>query len=721
MSLRAKGGNVSKIIWRLFHFGVASLVLSGLLLGPRAFSQSDDGYDDRAATYISLENGYLGVGIGMYGKWGISPPNHFLQPSQPVGGRFHLWCTGGDPTTIQDDGQYLNFSLLSPPPGPGDKWGSFQLMVDTYSTEAESVERVWATFERGVTSAMIGDIMDGDWAVWPYTPSNLPNVITGSWYPIPNGGVSYLTSDSIGNVMPVNVRCDMEVRLLRDTVRFKWKLTNEDSFDHYVGLRVFADLMTNPEDDGTTDLRNVISAPGYPLIIDRTVMADDDATSKRKVPSLIEYFNSQADPSTSIRMTLKEQGATPPDRLGVDEWLPLAGDVWSYWYDWSGRSSDPYVFWMYPTPPVHQYIYDLGYGSFWKPRRLPAGQSMTFIHYIGLASATSDFTKPNIDYPQYVAAVQGPRVLNYYSTLGVGALDPNPFTITAYLYNTAKYVDLLNPSFTLTLPSGLTLDDSEAGKYTKSISKILADSEQSVSWKVKPDGHPTGIMEYAVSFSAAPVGGTTVRRKVNIAATEKQPLAAGWQMISVPFSVTNHDPKSLLGLPSGIFWEYDPHQGAYQAVSSVVPGKAYWLKLSSAQPTSMTPPTYEPVAWAGTQGYPVDLSLGWNLVGNPFLYTVTLGECTFYQRDYGTMEYDEAISRGLISSTVFWWDPIFRQYRWSSDRSVQIKPWQGYWIRALQSGVTMTITPSSQIGAVLGGVPTGGGGDGGGGGPPSGP
>lgn len=709
-----------KIFWRLFQFGVASLVASTMVVGPPAASQSDDRYDDLdpPPMMLTLENAYLGVGIGMAGKWKISPPNHFLQSGQPVGGRFHIWCTGGDPTTLQDDGQYLNFSLLSPP-GPGDKWGAFQLMVDTYTTD-ENMERVWATFERGQTSAMLGDLMDGDWFIWPYTPSNQPNVILASWYPTPNGGISPTTGGSVSSTMPVNVRCDMEVRLLRDTVRFKWKFTNLDSFDHVLGMRVYSDVMTSPEDEGTRDLRNVVSAPGYPLIVDSTVLADDDPTSKKKIPSVIEFFNSQADPVVSVRMTMKEQGATPPDRVGIDDWAPLSGGAWTYWYDFTGRLSDPYLKWIYDVIP-HTYIDDLGCGAFWKPRRLPAGQSATFIHYIGLASASSDFTKPNMDFPQYVAAVQGPRVLNYYSNVGLGALDPNPFTVTGYLYNTAKNTDLQNPSFTLTLPPGLLLDDSEGGKYTKSVAIIGADTEESVSWKVKPVGHPTGIMDYSVSFSAAPVGGTTVKRSVNVAATEWQPLAKGWQMISVPFSVTNPDPGSQLGLTGGVFWQYDPHSGVYQTVSSLTPGRAYWLKLTTQQMTAMASGTYQPITWAGTQGYHVDLSTGWNLVGSPFLYTVTLGEVMFYEREFGAMDYDDAVSRGLISSTVFWWDPLFRQYKWSSDRSVQLRPWQGYWIRALQPEITMIISPSSQIGAALGGMPIDGGSGGGGTPPPSGP
>jgi len=180
--------------------------------------------------------------------------------------------------------------------------------------------------------------------------------------------------------------------------------------------------------------------------------------------------------------------------------------------------------------------------------------------------------------------------------------------------------------------------------------------------------------------------------------------------------LSDPDPTVALRLTNATLWRYDPYSRKYLAVTKLIPGEAYWLKLNTAQMTSMTPGNYSPKLWAGTQGYQIPLQTGWNLVGNPYLYTVTLGEVRFYYRDYGAITYDEAVTRGLISSTVFWWDPMFRKYNWSSDRAVQIKPWQGYWVRALRSGVTMIVSPASQIGAAVGGQPT----PDEGGGPPSG-
>jgi len=705
----------TKIVLRC---GIIVLMACGLLMGPPAFPQIDD---SSPPWVVSTDNDYIGLAIGWAGKWKV-PDNesHNIIPEQPVGGRFQIWTTGGDPTTLLDDNLKLIYSDYAPP-YPGDKWGAFQLMVDAASTAegADPSQRAWCVFERGGTSAMLGDMVDGFWTVPPYVPTNTANTIIGTWYPrISKGDIPTATAV---DVIAFPLRCDLEARVMRDTVRFKWTFTNEDFMAHSVGLRMYGDVKANPVDDGTVDYRNIVSIPGRPLILNATLVQG------KEVPSLLEMFNSQQDPVVSLRFTLKGQGATTPDVLGVDDWWIVSWSAWSYWFGIPPVGGDPYMVWSYqPTPNMP--IYDLAAGVFWKPRRLTPGSRTTFITYLGLACATSDFTKPNMDNPLYVAATQSPRALKYTNDAdGVGQLYPQPFKIYAYMTNlTGGYLpmDFQDASFTLTLPPALTLDASEGGKYTKSVAKIGAGAETGVSWKVNAAGYPTGIQEYTVSFSATPVGGTTVRRQINIPATENQPLSTGWQMISVPFSVTNPDPTTALGLSGSgaVFWRYDTYSRQYKSVTKLIPGEAYWLHLNSTSRASLTPGEFAPLTWAGTQGYQIPLLVGWNLVGNPFVYTITLGETKFYHRDYGPMTYDQAVSRGLLTTTVFWWDAVFRQYRWSSDRAVQIKPWQGYWVRALRAGLTAIMTPESQIGAAVGGSPTPDDGSGGsGGGPPGGP
>ncbi|MCL6628069.1 MAG: hypothetical protein K6U00_00535 [Armatimonadetes bacterium] len=685
----------------IVKFTIAVFIAGLLAAGLPGFAQDERPYGDM----VSLENEYLYFALGRAAKWTV--PDDVA-----LAGRYYIRVNKGDPTTDLDDGLEVTWSPL---PGPAERHGFWEVMVDAItSPDAETIERTWALWgeDSSLPAGIWGDLDSGYWAIAPRVPAN-ENVIRAVWYPNVTQGVSPSTGETVDVVNPL-VRFELEARLMHDTIRFKFTIKNEDNIDHLVGMKCVADLSPNVEESGTEDFRNIISVPGYGLLQYRTVL------SGSSIPSSIEMANSQMDPVHSIRMTFKGQGSTPPDKVVIDNWGVVASPALNYWYG-VNPGDDPWMTWDYEPLP-YDYISDCAYAAVWKPRRIAPGQTITLIHYLGLANSTSDFTKPNMDYPQYVPTVQGPRALRYYSDdSGIGHLYPEPFEITAYMANTEKYLDLRNATFTLMLPPGLTLDPSEGGKYSKTIPTIKALDEGKVSWLVVPDGSPTGILDYSVSFSASPVGGTTVTRQIAIPATEWQPLSAGWQMVSVPFALTDADPATALGLlPGFVLYKYDPYLRRYVLADRLEPGVGYWLKLPMPQTTAMMPGNYQPIQWARTQGYQIPLEVGWNMVGNPYVYAVTLGEARFYHIDYGMMDYDQAVSRGLISRTVFWWDPVFRTYRWnkSGERSVQLKPWQAYWILVLRPGVTMSISPVSQLGAAVGGQPIPTPEDGGGGLPP---
>ena len=703
-----QGGNITAMKTSLFWRAIIVLVVYAFMLQIPAFGTEDRDH----IHWLTIENGYIGVAVGDDGAWQVSPYGHNLYGAlQPISGRFDIYRTGGDPENPDDDGEGLVFSPFGDP-GPGDAWMGYSLMVDGLSDE-EAPRMVWANFEREVTSGIIGDEQNGWWSIYPYIPDN-ERYIRAVAYPVPSGGETP-DGGSVGVTNP-RIKCELQVRVMRDMAQIKWIMTNEDILAHRVGLKLFMDATPGALDDGTSDYHNVVSIPGYPLTTARTALLGND------VPESIEMFNSTTDPTLSMRMILRGQNATTPDVVGIDNWARfyldggsgVANSDWTYWYGDPAKVADPSLAWIY-EPILHNPIVDLGYGAFWKPRILAPGGTSTITSYIGLADSTSDFTKPNPNHPQYVAGAQGPRTLKYYDSFGVGSVYPDSFNITAYMEEIEKGMDLLNPSFTLTLPDGLMLDPSENGKYTKSIARIPEGTEAKVSWKVMPVNNPTGILTYSIAFNSQISTGTVVSRQINIPATQWKKFSKSWQMVSVPFELDNTDPVEALGmnLSPGTeyrFWRYDPHLRQYQPVYQLKPGEAYWLWLSNEFTTAMAPGAYHATPWVDTKGQWLDLQTGWNLVGNPFVYTVTLGELRFYHETFGVLNYEEAVENGLISRSVFWWDPVFRKYNWSSKRDIQFKPWQGYWVRALQSGVSMIITPESQIGASIGGDPSDGGG-----------
>ncbi|MCL6518562.1 MAG: hypothetical protein K6T99_01905 [Armatimonadetes bacterium] len=647
-----------------------------------------------SAGFVSVQNTHIGLSVGRDDEWDLQIA-HSLIPNQPIAGRFCIWAVGGDPTVGEDDYSDIIWQPFGPGAGaPGDKWGAVQIMVDGYDDEGN---RMWAPFEVGGTSGIWGDENDGIWDVMPHIRTDKHNMIYGSWYPVS-------TEDPPG-LIPI--KCEQTARLMHNTVRFEWKLTNEDIVDHYVGMRIYCDFTLGDGDYGTRDRLMVVSIPGYPIIEEKTLL------SVGQIPPVIEMFDSVTNPLRSIRVTFQGSGATMPDKVGIDDWPDVAGSGWTYGYA-LGQGGDPWLAWLY-EPIKHTYINDVAYGAFWKPRRLMPGQSRTIVHYIGLACSSAQMSEPSERNIQYCAAVHSPRCLKYIGAGSSGMVYPDPFTITAYLENLEPHMDFTNASFTLILPPGLELDPSENNHYTKTLVRVPAKKEASVSWKVRVTGSPRGIMNFSVAFSAYPGVGTTVTRTINIPAAEKQPLSWRWQMISVPFELMNSEPKTALGLV-GEEWTPENRDGSWrllgydpvtmqweEPVNNLVPGKGYYLWLARPQTVSLTPGNFVPREWAGTKGFHIPLKQGWNMVGNPYIYAMTFGEIRFYHADCGVLDYDEAVAKGLISRTIFSWNATFQRWDMYSKRDAQLKPWQGYWIRALRSGVDMIVTPEAQIGAGIGG------------------
>ncbi len=415
--------------------------------------------------------------------------------------------------------------------------------------------------------------------------------------------------------------------------------------------------------------------------------------------------------------------------IGIDEYSILRPTSWSYVSDPLSLVAKPKLVWGYDLPEKDLISTDVCYAAFWKPITVRPGQKRVIVSYIGNPASNISTILPSMDRPRYAAAASSPRILKYFmdSTTGAESFGPASFTINAFLENQDKSTDLSNCSFTLVLPAGLTLDPSET-KFTKTIAQIKANTDGAVSWLVKADGTHTGILTYHVSVNAYPMGGTIVKRDIHVPAISKQPFLYGWQQVSVPFDFTDANPTTALGFDPGSvtrMLRYDASLPTsaplypYEEVLSVIPGEAYWMKLSRPDSTDMPTGNFTPVPWNGLVGRLIPVNLGWNMIGNPYLYAITAGELSFYTETLGTLTYDEAIKGLMISRTFWWWNTNFNTWNWSSQRTTQLKPWQGYWIKILDSRIkAVMVTPVAQIGASVGGAPPPSG-DGDGGGPPT--
>ncbi|MHB1458388.1 MAG: hypothetical protein ACYC0V_15890 [Armatimonadota bacterium] len=625
--------------------------------------------------FTITQNNHLMFIMGVSGAWepklpeGVTVMPHAIDPKIPISGRFNIY----------DLVTNLPF-YFSHPFGAalGDKYACWNLQVD-------DTKGGWVDFKVTGNNGLLGNEQDGGWSSF-YTPTNAVHHVK-----------TFETDPTAG------ITCNLETRHMHDAIKFKWRINNTGTTSRYAGMKLLLDLTTSSVGDGNP----YVYIPGHNFFETMTVLKDID------VPETIEVFNDPQNPTFSQKYMFTTNGATKPDIVGIDDWDFTSSDLYSYF----GSPTNPLFIY---EPPAYFPVGDKSLAILWKPRVIPAGKSIEIITYVSTGRSTGVYNKPTEANPQFVPAIEGPRALSYGNVI-LGAENP-PFTISAFLDNQSKYTSLTGGTASLVLPDGLVLDDSDTDGFTKYFGAIGPGAEGKTEWIVKPTGTVTGILEYSVSLNANPVGGAIATRKINVPATPTQQMSKGWQMISMPFRTAIDDsapPSVPGGAPAGLtalgisgnygtdykLWEYNTKTGQYVEPTELVPGTGYWLWSRIPVSTSQADGwTYSPLTWNSNSFNQYELKQGWNLIGNPFVYTITLGEYYFYHPDFGTLTYGEAIQAGLISKTLYTYDTIYAKYRAYSTSAIQIKPWQGYWIKALRTSVTLLSSPASQIGANLNSV-----------------
>ncbi|MBK9776345.1 MAG: hypothetical protein IPP62_08320 [bacterium] len=159
-------------------------------------------------------------------------------------------------------------------------------------------------------------------------------------------------------------------------------------------------------------------------------------------------------------------------------------------------------------------------------------------------------------------------------------------------------------------------------------------------------------------------------------------LPVGWSLVGLPLTPNAGATVSgLLTDPSpGNAYAYDYPGGAYRLLDGSTPvaqGSGYWLATDAAFDWSMT-------GLRNLDGVTVPLRAGWNLVGNAIWFT---GPREGLRVIYGgnTYEWLAAVQAGLVSASVQGYDSASGTYLDAAD----LRPWHGYWINALQTGVSL--------------------------------
>lgn len=180
---------------------------------------------------------------------------------------------------------------------------------------------------------------------------------------------------------------------------------------------------------------------------------------------------------------------------------------------------------------------------------------------------------------------------------------------------------------------------------------------------------------------------------------------SGMLMVSCPIIPDNTDPKPVIGFDSNFWYEYNPSSGSYaiypdshtyfNPVTSA-PGRGFWAKFSSSVqvPSGTAPDQTKPSA--------IQLTSGWNMIGNPFLSAVTWNTSAItVQTSSSTRPVKSA--GDTIASFLWGWQQssggsMQGHYYMVLDPSIyhgasgSLQPWLGYWIYAYKN-CTLIIPP----------------------------
>jgi hypothetical protein len=548
-------------------------------------------------------------------------------PGDEPQGDFALVSTGGDPLTGVD-----NFRILS------DR-------VDPYPQDMRTIVAVDWSPAGGGRFLHFGSRADGtDIKVGDADP--VRQKIVSEWKD--SGSVLLMTET---------------LTLLRDVVEMRYRLKNIGTVSHTFGLRVMLDVRPNATalDVGENSLPETpLFVPGSEPVVNEVKYAGGNVPAKWwcGVPT--------AQPVTQMGGFLANfADARRPDELHFGNLVNLQNSPWDF------------------TPAAQEEIQDAGVAVRWNPVRLSPNESTEFVTYFGYASASGDYSSPFV-----LAAVSVPRMtLNAGDNPGTPGtterfyVSPDPFEVRGYVYNVSD-LPQGNATLYLTLPDGFEFAPGEAP--SKIIDVVPAHSEKMVSWNLHATGSPAGTLTFLLSANVSPPAARAVSRDVLVPPVDNTNLLSGVQMFSVPFVLANTTPDAALSLsPSATLRlaRWDPTDEKYlifpePGFGLLQRGRAYWLGLDVQSTLNLAG-----ASAPGSGDVIVPVEEGWNQIGNPFELPIEWGRVKVAYQDQ-TLGLTDAVRMGLLRSTLFRWDPVSHEYRWSLDTSYQFQPWAGYWIKA---------------------------------------
>lgn len=320
-------------------------------------------------------------------------------------------------------------------------------------------------------------------------------------------------------------------------------------------------------------------------------------------------------------------------------------------------------------------------------------QFRDIVVYVRSPWAVSEYLDP------YSVVVDAPRLVEPDST-GTNGLSPNPMRIAAYIDNQYADVDrevtLTNVRMRINFPngSGLRLADGETAE--KTISTVGPNAVGRIEWNVEADGEAIGYQPYTVTFAPTPGPVKTVRGQVLVSATPRVRISDGANLVTIPWEFSDTSLDAIFG-PIGdpnalklgrdyVAYRWNPDLGEYQPVTSATRGSSLWIvpvnDLGLRALNGAQVPRDE-----ANGGVVTTLQPGWNMIGNPYSIPVPLSQLIGVGDDdpSRTLTWRELVNNGWVSGSLAFWkrsadDPESGSYLFTAGDSDLIQPQTGYWV-----------------------------------------
>jgi hypothetical protein len=514
------------------------------------------------------------------------------------------------------------------------------------------------------------------------------------------------------------MRETLRVDVLADTAKFTWKLQNTGTTTISGGL--MSGMWVVPAKNSPADLGcTYVYAPGYKPLI--TEHAFHNADSTALFPSTMTFAISQQDAYglqivNSPETSPNADGINVPDQTQVDDLV--VGDCRDVLDEFT-----PTTFNTTPSPPYPYLINtdlpfielppgftgNLGttglvinpdlvsYLQFWFPKPIAPGATRTIISYYRSTWGVSDYAAP------YGAVVDAPKTI----TTNPGS--PNTyangtFTLRVYIDNVGGYatlsqeVPITNIGITVNLPQGFVNANSTGGATGTLTGHIDSVDPQTTGYKdflvTATSAANPGPQTYSVQITTGTNASKLLYGTINVAATPTLNLRQGANLVGVPWQFSTPDWSTVLGLTANTQFQaftWDPSLNQYVVQPNAQRGVGAFIVTPSTlgtvtlggtptQSTSTTPDPADPNSQ--TSSVNITLKQGWNLVANPFNYTISLGQLLGI--DLGNpaspQPFDQLVQGNLISSSFAYYNPDSQGYDYISADTDLMVPNQGYWV-----------------------------------------